>query len=317
VTRQTNGASSGRSKGARATGAPDVLVRGAGGPDVLVRIRAAWPNLAPSERRVAEVALADPTRSAAQTVTELARSSGTSQATVVRFAQRLGYSGYPELRLALAAAAGAEQANRPETVPGTDISAKDDIATVIAKVGHLEATAVRETVGQLNPDALSAAVDAVVAAPRIDVYGVGASAVVALDLQMKLHRIGRFTQAWSDYHLALVSAALLKRRDVAIAISHSGTTRETVGALQEAAASKATTVAITNFPDSPLAEAADIVLTTAARETALRSGAVASRIAALTVVDCLFEAVAQRNLPATRRALQRTLDAVSERARHD
>jgi DNA-binding MurR/RpiR family transcriptional regulator len=307
VTRQTNGASSGRSKGAR----------GAGGPDVLVRIRAAWPNLAPSERRVAEVALADPTRSAAQTVTELARSSGTSQATVVRFAQRLGYSGYPELRLALAAAAGAEQANRPETVPGTDISAKDDIATVIAKVGHLEATAVRETVGQLNPDALSAAVDAVVAAPRIDVYGVGASAVVALDLQMKLHRIGRFTQAWSDYHLALVSAALLKRRDVAIAISHSGTTRETVGALQEAAARKATTVAITNFPDSPLAEAADIVLTTAARETALRSGAVASRIAALTVVDCLFEAVAQRNLPATRRALQRTLDAVSERARHD
>ncbi|MCW2655827.1 MAG: transcriptional regulator, RpiR family [Jatrophihabitans sp.] len=307
MTRKTNGASSGRSKGARAAGAPDVLVR----------IRAAWPNLAPSERRVAEVALADPTRSAAQTVTELARSTGTSQATVVRFAQRLGYSGYPELRLALAAAAGAERANRPETVPGTDISAKDDIATVIAKVGHLEATAVRETVGQLNPDALSAAVDAVVAAPRIDVYGVGASAVVALDLQMKLHRIGRFTQAWSDYHLALVSAALLKRRDVAIAISHSGTTRETVGALQEAAARKATTVAITNFPDSPLAEAADIVLTTAARETALRSGAVASRIAALIVVDCLFEAVAQRNLPATRRALQRTLDAVSERARHD
>ena len=289
--------------------------RSGGSPDVLVRVRAALPDLAPSERRVAQVTLADPTHSAAQTVTELARSSGTSQATVVRFAQRLQYSGYPELRLALAAAAGAERANRPETVPGTDISAKDDIATVIAKVGHLEATAVRETVAQLDPVALSAAVDAVVAAPRVEVYGVGASAVVAQDLQMKLHRIGRFTQVWSDYHLALVSAALLRRRDVAIAISHSGRTHESVGALLEAGARKATTIAITNFPDSPLAEAADIVLTTAARETALRSGAVASRIAALTVVDCLFEAVAQRNLPATRRALQRTLDAVSERGR--
>jgi DNA-binding MurR/RpiR family transcriptional regulator len=283
--------------------------------DVLVRIRAVLPSLAPSERRVAQQALADPTRSAAQTVTQLARASGTSQATVVRFAQRLDYSGYPELRLALAAAAGAERASRPDTVPGTDITARDDIATVIAKVGHLAATAVRDTVAQLDPGALSAAVDAVVAAPRIDLYGVGASAVVAEDLQMKLNRIGRAAQAWSDYHLALVSAALAHRRDVAIAFSHTGATGETVGALQEARANRATTIAVTNFPDSPLAASADIVLTTAARETALRSGAVASRIAALTVVDCLFEAVARRDLSTTRKALQRTYDAVSDRAR--
>jgi DNA-binding MurR/RpiR family transcriptional regulator len=284
-------------------------------PDVLIRIRAAWPTFTPSEQRVARLAIADPAGSSAQTVTELATTAGTSQASVVRFAKRLGYTGYPELRLALAAAAAAEFATRPETVPGTDISARDDIATVIAKVGHLEATAVRDTASQLDPAQLKAAADAVVGAGRIDVYGVGASAVVAQDLQMKLHRIGRIAQAWSDYHLALASAALLNRRDVAIAISHTGMTREPVGALKEARARGATTVAITNFPDSPLAATAQIVLTTAARETALRSGALASRIAALTVVDCLFEAVAQRNVAATRRALQRTLDAVSERAR--
>jgi DNA-binding MurR/RpiR family transcriptional regulator len=292
-----------------------VRARTGAAPDVLIRIRASWPNLSPSERRVAQLVVADPAGCAARTVTELARSTGTSQATVVRFAKRVSYPGYPELRLALAAAAADEQARRPETVPGTDISAKDDIATVIAKVGHLEATAVRDTASQLDPAALSAATEAVVGASRIDVYGVGASSVVAQDLRMKLHRIGRFTQAWSDFHLALASAALLGRRDVAIAISHSGTTREAVSALQEASARRASTVAITNFPDSPLAGTADIVLTTAARETPLRSGALASRIAALTVVDCLFEAVAQRDLVATRRALQRTFDAVSERAR--
>ena len=70
------------------------------------------------------------------------------------------------------------------------------------------------------------------------------------------------------------------------------------------------TVAITNFPGSPVARAADFVLTTAARETTFRSGAMASRIAALTVVDCLFVGVAQRNFSRTTRALERTRSAV-------
>lgn len=282
--------------------------------DVLIRIRAIVPELTPSEHRVARLALDEPTASAARTVTELASAADTSQATVVRFAQRLGFPGYPALRLALAAAGAAEHANSVDTVPGTDISAQDDLATVVAKVANLDASAVRDTVSQLQLSTLAAVVDAVVAAPRLDVYGVGASAIVGLDLQMKLQRIGRFTQMWSDQHLGLASAALLTRGDVAIGISHSGSTVETVNALQEARSQHATTVALTNFPNSELAQVADLTLTTAVRETTMRSGAIGSRIAALTVVDCLFEAVAQRDVPATRRALQRTRDAVALRA---
>lgn len=282
--------------------------------DVLIRIRAIVPELTPSEHRVARLALDEPSASAARTVTELAGAADTSQATVVRFAQRLGFPGYPALRLALAAAGAAEHANSVDTVPGTDISAQDDLATVVAKVANLDASAVRDTVSQLELSALDAVVNAVIAAPRLDVYGVGASAVVGLDLQMKMQRIGRFTQMWSDQHLGLASAALLTRGDVAIGISHSGTTVETVNALLEARSQNATTVALTNFPNSELAQVADLTLTTAVRETTMRSGAIGSRIAALTVVDCLFEAVAQRDVPATRRALQRTRDAVALRA---
>ena len=78
-----------------------------------------------------------------------------------------------------------------------------------------------------------------------------------------------------------------------------------------AKANGARTVAITNFPLSPLAQAVDLVLTTAARETALRSGATASRIAALTVVDCLYIAVAQRNVRSARKAVKSTREALS------
>jgi len=83
-----------------------------------------------------------------------------------------------------------------------------------------------------------------------------------------------------------------------------------VEALEEAAKHGATTVAVTNFPRSPLARTADLVLTTAARETTYRSGAMASRIAQLTVIDCLFIGVAQQVLPDARKALEETASAV-------
>ncbi len=59
-------------------------------------------------------------------------------------------------------------------------------------------------------------IDALVAARRVDVYGVGASGFVALDFQQKLHRIGRVAFAWPDPHMALTSAALLDPGDVAV-----------------------------------------------------------------------------------------------------
>jgi DNA-binding MurR/RpiR family transcriptional regulator len=81
---------------------------------------------------------------------------------------------------------------------------------------------------------------------------------------------------------------------------------DTIDALKLAQDNGAVTAAVTNFPWSPITEAADFVLLTAARETAFRSGAMTSRIAQLTVVDCLFVVLAQRDLPATQAALERT-----------
>lgn len=275
---------------------------------LLVRLRALRPSLAPAEDRVAERVLADPRGTAAMTISELATAATTSETTVLRFSKRLGLSGYPRLRLALAEASAHPRALAASQ---TDISAADSIDDVVRKIALADASAVEETAQQLDRDTLAQTAKTIDRAVRVDVYGYGASALVAADLQQKLHRIGCLAFAWNDPHLALTSAALLGPRDIAIGISHSGTTRETIESIVTAKANGARTVAITNFPLSPLAQAADLVLTTAARETALRSGATASRIAALTVVDCLYIVVAQRNLRSTRKAVKSTRDAVS------
>jgi DNA-binding MurR/RpiR family transcriptional regulator len=279
---------------------------------LLAHVRALTPNLAAAEQRVAAAVVHDPAAAAAKTISELAAQCRTSGTTVIRFCRAIGFPGYPELRLALAAAAHAAQVSGWEDV-SSDIGPTDALEEIIKKITHADARAVEETGAQLDTGTLRDVVDAVDAARRVDIYGVGASAFVAFDLQQKLHRIGRMVYAWADPHVAVTSAALLERGDVAIGISHTGSTVDTVQSLAEARRQGATTVAITNFPRSAIGHVADHVLTTAVRETTFRSGAMASRIAALTVVDCLFVAVAQRNYKQTQRAVERTYAAVRSR----
>jgi DNA-binding MurR/RpiR family transcriptional regulator len=280
------------------------------GPDIgiLVTIRSLLPNLAPVERRVAQAVLDDPQGVAWRSISELARSCGTSATSVVRFCRAIGLRGYPDLRLALAGAVARDDVTTVTTA-SHDIAPDDDAATITKKIAYADARAVTDTANHLDIATLVQVTEALAKAGRIDIYGVGASGFVALDLQMKLQRIGRPAFAWPDPHMAISSASLRGAGDVAIGLSHTGTTVDTIDVLREARSHGALTVAVTNFPWSPITEVADLVLLTAARETAFRTGAMTSRIAQLTVVDCLFVTLAQQDLPGTRMALERTFAA--------
>lgn len=281
--------------------------------DVLVRMRSSLPQLQPAEHRVAEVVLHDPAAAAHLSITELAGQADTSVATVARFSHSVGFGGYPQLRLALAGAAARESAlGAPTRQPPADLNEAETTEDIVAAIVHHEVRALQETAEYLDLSALDAAVAAVAAAPRVDVFGIGASGLVATDLQFKLVRAGRIAFSWTDFHAAMTSAVLLSAGDVAIGISHSGSTADVVEALAAAKNAGATTIAITNFSGAPIVEHADIVLTTAARETAFRSGALASRTAQLAVVDFLFVGVARSSLEATTEALTRTHNAVRD-----
>lgn len=275
-----------------------------------MKIRSLLPGLARAEQRVAKVVLENPGTVAHRSITEVAEQAGTSETTVTRFCKAIGVGGYPELRIALAADTARSQARANHDMGG-DIGPGDDLKQVVGKVAFADARAVEETAEQLDVESLDKVVQAVAGARRVDVYGFGASAFVAFDLQQKLHRIGLTCFAWNDTHIALTSAAVLTEADVAVGISHTGSTAETVEALRVARETGATTVALTNFPRSPITEVADHVLTTAARETTFRSGAMASRIAQLTVIDCLFIGVAQHHVDTAKTALEATYEAVS------
>jgi DNA-binding MurR/RpiR family transcriptional regulator len=284
-----------------------------GGQEVLARLRGLKPTLVPSKRRVAAYILRDPARVATQTITELARAAQTSETTVLRLCHELGVPGYRELRVALAAESGREQERAANREIGRDIGRDDDLDAIIDTITFTDQQAIADTARNLDRAALAEAVALTAQARRVDIVGVGASAVVALDLQQKLHRIGLIAYAWHDTHAALTAAALLGPADIAIGVSHTGATLDTIDAIREAAAHGARTVVLTGVPNSPLAAVADVLLVTTDRETTFRSGATASRIAALSVVDVLFAAVAQRRYDQAMAALDSTRRAVASR----
>jgi DNA-binding MurR/RpiR family transcriptional regulator len=281
---------------------------------VLVRIRSALPALRPSERSVAELVLVDPSRAATLSIGDLAEHCGTSTTSVVRYYKKVGYRGYSELRLDLAREAARESSANP--VPATvydDVNPSDSLPDIISKIAFNETMSIADTAQVLDVHELATAIEVITRSRKIDIFGVGAGGLVGHDLQQKLHRIGLTSFNWPEVHVALTSAALLDGNGVAVGISHSGTTADTIDFLRAAKDTGATTIAITNHADSPLGRAADIVLSTAARETPFRPGAMGSRIAQMMVVDCLFVGVAQHSYDASISALRKTHAAVQGR----
>jgi DNA-binding MurR/RpiR family transcriptional regulator len=260
---------------------------------ILIRVRSALPSLRPAEQRVAEAVLADPAGVCERSITSLARLCRTSETTVLRFCRALGLAGYPELRIALARAAQGEENDRAHgTALDSVIGEADSLAEMVAKIAYADQRSIVDTGAAVDVEALQVAVDALTKARRVAVYGVGASALVAQELHTKLHRVGVASGAWADPHAALASAAGLGAGDVALGISHTGTTVDVLDALRIARSRGATTIAITNFDRAPIVGVSDVVLTTAVRETTFRTGAMSSRVAQLVLVDCLFTGVA-------------------------
>src|SRR5437870_4013549 len=101
------------------------------------KVRTLAPSMTRSMQRVAEAVAADPAGCARLTVTALAERTGTSEATVVRAARVLGYPGYRDLRLALAALAVHQATGAPSAVTA-DIAVDDPLPDVVAKLAHDE-----------------------------------------------------------------------------------------------------------------------------------------------------------------------------------
>ena len=250
------------------------------------RLRSELPSFSPAERRVANAVLRDPLAIIHLSVTELAALAETSPASVVRLCASLGLRGYQELKITLAT----------ETMPSDgrilgEVAAGDSVDEVAAKVMHGTASAVTLASENLDTDMLETIIAHILTARRVVFGAVGTSAPLALDAAYRLAQLGIDATFAPDVHTQHVIARMLRPGDVFFAISHTGSTFETLATARAAKLSGATTIALTSFSRSPLTEVADLSLVAGSEETAYRVEAMASRIVHLAVLDALFVAL--------------------------
>lgn len=253
-----------------------------------LNIKVLYNEMGKAEKQIADWILENQGKIISLSIVELAEQCGCSEATIVRFSKRLGLSGYQELKISLAAESCSSTIN-------ASINTNDSAFEMFEKVCNDIYCSLELTKKSLSKDNLSLAAQKICAANKIVIFGLGNSASVAIDASHKFLRAGLNAVAYSDNHMQVIAASHLQKNDVAIAISHSGSSKDIVDALKIAHEHGATTIAITNTGKSPILKYSDIVLATKADETQYNILALNSRIVQLAIIDTLYFYVVYNN----------------------
>lgn len=283
---------------------------------LLPHLRAQLPALGASDRKVAEVVLAQPGAVVFWSVSELADAAGTAKSSVVRFCQGIGLRGFHDLKLVLAQETAVEHRGAgPELAARPAAEGEEAHADLLGAVVWRGVEMLRDTAATVERAAFDATADRLAQAHSVLLVGAGSSAPLAHDAAQRLRSIGVRAAAPSDAPGQLVASALLSRDDVCLAISHSGATRGTLAAVTAATDAGAVTTAITSYSRSPLTALCDHVLVAGARAASPRVPSLTSRLAHVAVLDALLVAVALRDRPRADAALARTGAALAEQRR--
>lgn len=268
---------------------------------------------------MADQVLADPEKCTRCTIAELADQVQVSQPTVVRFVQALGFDGYRSFKYCLLRDRSGKSPKSPyfDHLGDFDLKPWDRLEDLPLKETRIAGRLLEDALKFLSADALSRAVRMLATARTIDIYGVENSVTPASDLLTKLTYLGLNCRMHTDTYLQQISAAHLGVADVAVAVSHSGCSIDTVKALKQARKAGAGTIAITSPKEPLLGKYADVCLSTGGRALSIYGSAIFSRIPDLAVVDLLYMGIIQSDYERFSRSLDKSGAVIADRGYGD
>lgn len=250
--------------------------------ELFVKIRFLLPSLPRAEKAIAKVLLENPDAITHLTLAEIAQESGSSEASIIRFCKRMGYTGYSALKEEFIRALAEGNESHAE-----GINMSDDMVTILKKVFQSNVQTLRDTL-VLSNENYEKALDAILKAQSIHFFGVGDAHAVCQLAYMKFNRLGLPGSAHSDVMQQMIAAGNLTKDDVAIAISYEGRSKNVVEAMKIAKEQGATTIGITKMNKSPLLRYTDISLFIAVTDLTIGREKVTRRVADQFIMDALF-----------------------------
>lgn len=268
----------------------------------------ALPNLTGAGRKVAEYILNSPQETINLTITELGNRVGVSDASIVRFAQSLGYSGFHALKIRLA-----EDIVSPMSIVHEDMMPDDSPATAAQKAMNLGLRSLEDTMRILDMQVFEETIHALSNARQIMLFASGNSIPIAMDLSFRLTKIGLTSRFAIDPTTQEMHASLASPEDVAVGISHTGSSKDTVYAIELAKQRGARTVCVTNHSDSPLTRLSDLRLIAATRASHFREERLDSNLGSLALTEALYVGLCVARSDAAEQAVSKTTRATEHR----
>jgi len=258
-------------------------------PTCSLRIRSHYNALSDVQKKLADYIISSREAVPALDLKSLARKAKVSSATVTRFCRTIGFGSFHEFKIA--------SAQELVSVPLVfeDFDPQDNDESLVNKVFAAYIQSLIDTRAMVSVPNLMQVVDRINRAKQVSVFGIGSSGSIAVAASHRLALLGVRCQAHTDPYEQMIAASLLSEGDVAMGISHSGTSRITVDALRLAGKQGAFTIALTNHANAPLARVAALTLLTSLHEKKVHVASLTSRVAQLTLIDCVYITLAARN----------------------
>ncbi len=279
---------------------------------LLTRIMNLKNNLSASGNKVAQILLNTPSEAIKMSSQELAQKANVSQSTVIKFSQRVGFKGFPALKLALSQELGRKHAISKPHHLHNEITIEDTIEVIAQKLLEEKIKAIRETTELIDYQAFTRIVELINNAQRIQLVGIGGSALVAKDFSYKLLKIGINTISELDTHVQVSVSQSLTPKDVQFVISFSGNKKDILVAVKSAKKNCVPIIVLTSTVSTELRKIADHCLDCVADESRWRSSSISSREAQNTVIDLIFMALIQKRGNVAETLINNSTEAVKK-----
>ncbi len=253
--------------------------------DCYLKIISVYGSLKSAEKGIADLILEEPQYMAQTTIAEAAIRVGCGEATFVRFAKRLGYDGFPQLKKNIL--------NKELRYPIYDANhmllENDTSEQILRYVFNYTIQALHDTLSILEKNAhIEKAVDLIHHTKNLMFLGVGNAYSVAMSAKHNFMKIGFHVHAPADIDSQYIIAGHMKKGDVIVVLSHTGQSANIIKLLKFVKNKGIKTIAITNYPFSQIGKNADLVINTAVFVKQMLGEVVAKRVAQMCVVEVLY-----------------------------
>lgn len=254
------------------------------GGDFIAQVHSNYNRFTKAERKVGDFILEHPQEVLFMSITDLADACQVGETTVFRFCKTMRLQGYQEFKIKLSLSIK----ETPEMPMEFVQNQADDELLSTQKILEASYNVLRETNALLDRQKLLEILEKMKKAKKIVFFGVGSSGLVAMLAANKFLRLTNKVCCFTDSHMQAITASLLEPGDMAIVISYSGSTKDSIITAKLAKEAGAYVTVLTRFIKSPLINHSDAAILCGAKEGPLQGSSTTAIISQLFILELLY-----------------------------